>query len=139
MQVRKQIAASIPMGRGNVSRAAGIRERLAGAGQFIRFSALGATLVLPLMGAASAGGRLRPASTMGLVVVASMFHAFAYVLNDVVDLPVDRSEPRRSRSPLVRGTVTRGRAGAFALVQVPAAFAVASWAGADHRAIGALA
>ena len=55
------------------------------------------------------------ALTMGLG-----FHVFAYVLNDVVDLPIDRSDPRRRHGPLVRGLVTT----TTALAVAGAAFAM---------------
>src|SRR5438067_7053654 len=139
MQVREDIAA--PAGRGWVgaSRLETIWKRLFAAGAFIRFSALGGTLILPLLGAASVGGRLPMGRMLGLLAVAVLFHAFAYVLNDVVDLPVDRTEPRRVLSPLVRGAVTPGQAVAFALGMVPPAFGLTLWSAAGARALVALA
>ena len=61
----------------------------------------------------------------GLLTAALAFQIFAYVFNDVRDLEVDRSQAKRQKDPLVRGTIEREVALAIALVQVPAAFLVA--------------
>ena len=103
----------------------------------IRVSALGFTLVLPLIGAASAAAHPGLAHMGGLMLVALSFHVFAYVLNDVVDLALDRSEPLRADSPLVRGTVERSRLIVLAWAQWPIAFGLA-WALGAHRAALAL-
>jgi 4-hydroxybenzoate polyprenyltransferase len=95
--------------------------RLYSAAVFVRFSALGGSLVLPLLGAASVAGRPGPAELAVLLGVAAAFHLFAYVSNDVADLEIDRTEPRRADSPLVRGTIGPGTALAIALVQFPVA------------------
>ena len=112
----------------------------------IRVSALGFTLVLPLVGAASAAaGRdaTRVAAEVdipmgALMLVALSFHVFAYVLNDVVDLWLDRSEPLRADSPLVQGAI--GRAGLLLLAwaQVPVAFGLALLRGAHGAAMAML-
>ena len=104
----------------------------------IRVSALGFTLVLPLVGAASVAAgpgmsRITVARTGALLLVALSFHVFAYVLNDVVDLWLDRSEPLRADSPLVQGAIGRGSLLALAWAQVPVAFGLAF----VHRAHGA--
>jgi 4-hydroxybenzoate polyprenyltransferase len=105
--------------------------------QFIRASALGATVEMSMVGAATVGGPgLRTA--FALLIVATSFHVFAYVLNDVVDLPIDRTEDRRRGTPLVRGTVRPGAALRIALVQVPVAVGLALATGAGRDAIAAL-
>ena len=58
---------------------------------------------------------------MALVAVGMCFHVYAYVLNDVIDLPIDRTEPSRQRDPLVSGAVARSFALLLAMVQVPLA------------------
>jgi 4-hydroxybenzoate polyprenyltransferase len=105
---------------------------------FVRFSALGSTLLFPLLGAASSRSDPSRARLAALVSVAVAYHCFGYVLNDVIDWKVDRTEPRRRTSPLVVGSVGRGRALAFSLLCVPLAFGVAASVGADHRAMSAL-
>lgn len=94
-------------------------------GSMVRFSALGGSMVVPLFGVASAA---RPTTIQAVLLVAAMglfFHLFAYLLNDVVDLPLDRTDPRRARSPLVNGLVTpavmAGAAGVMLAVAVLAA------------------
>ncbi len=89
---------------------------------FFRLSAFGATAVLPLLGAGSVNPRLPPRRVVGLLAVAAAFHAFAYVHNDVCDLEIDRTQPRRSFYPLVRGAITPRAALAVALACVPLAF-----------------
>jgi 4-hydroxybenzoate polyprenyltransferase len=89
---------------------------------FFRVSAFGATAVLPLLGAGSADPKLPPRRTLGLLAVATAFHAFAYVHNDVCDLPLDRTQPRRAMYPLVRGQISPRAALAVALACVPLAF-----------------
>jgi 4-hydroxybenzoate polyprenyltransferase len=45
--------------------------------------------------------------TLAVVIGAAIaFHAAAYAFNDVIDLPIDRTQPRRARSPLVRGEIS---------------------------------
>lgn len=81
-------------------------RRLQALGLFVRLSAVGGTLAMPLLGAASVSPSLPWGPGAAIVVVALGYHLFAYLLNDVVDLPIDRTEPRRAVSPLVRGTVS---------------------------------
>jgi 4-hydroxybenzoate polyprenyltransferase len=87
------------------------------------------TLVVPLAGAAIASRPLSISRIAGLTAIAIAFHLFAYVSNDVVDLPLDRTEPQRSDSPLVLGLIRPSVALAIALAQVPVAFAI-------HAALG---
>jgi 4-hydroxybenzoate polyprenyltransferase len=104
----------------------------------IRGSALGFTLLLPLLGAASTQRELPVAQVPALLAVALAFHIFAYVLNDVADLWLDRTEPLRADSPLVRGVLSRRAALALAWSQPPLAFAFALQAGADTAALAML-
>lgn len=105
----------------------------------IRVSTLGFSALLPLVGAASVAPGWSAATTAWLLAIALAFHVFAYVLNDAVDLWVDRTEPLRADSPLVRGAMTPAQAHALALVQLPLALALAVAAGAAPRALGWLA
>jgi 4-hydroxybenzoate polyprenyltransferase len=99
----------------------------------IRVSILGFTLLLPLLGAISAQRTLTTLSTWALIAVGISFHVFGSVLNDVVDLPIDRTEPMRADSPLVRGVIRRSGALWLALLQVPFGFAWALLASAGPR------
>lgn len=87
---------------------------------FVRLSALGGTLPLPLVGAATSAAKPGPMTAIVVLTMGLGFHVFAYVLNDVVDLPIDRSDPRRRHGPLVRGLVTT----TTALAVAGAAFAM---------------
>ncbi len=115
-----------------------LRERLFAIGEFVRFQALGGTLVLPLLGAATARSRAGSGELLWLLATAGSFHVFAYVLNDINDLRVDKTEPLRVRSPLVLGTVQPWQALGVVLLQVPLAFAVASRLGAGAFPMWAL-
>ena len=110
--------------------AGGLRTAL----EFIRISALGATVLIALLGTASAGGAASPASFAAAGLVAILFHVFAYVLNDVVDLEIDRTEPRRAGMPLVTGAIGPSAALAIALACVPLAGWLAAAAAPDGAA-----
>lgn len=105
---------------------------------FLRISTLGFTLLLPLLGAASTRRVLPFPQNAFLIAVAFAFHVFAYVLNDVMDLWLDRTEPLRADSLLVRSEVDRRRALWLAWLQVPIAFALASYASASRAALVSL-
>lgn len=90
--------------------------------RFTRFSAFGATAVLPLLGAGSVAPKLSRPQALGLLGVAAAFHVFAYVDNDLCDLELDRTQPLRAAYPLVRGAITPQAARAIALACVPLGF-----------------
>jgi 4-hydroxybenzoate polyprenyltransferase len=103
-------------------------------GAFIRFTALGGTVILPLLGAATVSRQLAGFQVVGIIGVAVTFHNFAYVLNDVIDLPIDRTEPRRAEFPLVQGVIEPWQALAFALLQVPLGLGLTAWLGGKGHA-----
>lgn len=103
---------------------------------FIRLSALGATATLPILGAASARPQVAPRQVAGLLAVATAFHAFAYIHNDVCDLELDRTQPRRAHYPLVRGAIAPRVALAIALACVPLAFGLDRWLVGRSHATG---
>ena len=121
-------------------RAVTASDAVAGVATLVRFSALGGSMILPLVGVASAaGGSSLPTVVFGAAVGAG-FHVFAYVLNDVVDLPIDRTDPRRARSPLVAGVVGTPAALALAIAMLVVAMLAAAQAGiAAVAALGAAA
>ncbi len=127
----------MPLPDGTAPRAAWLRAAVA-VYLTIRVSALGFTLMLPLVGVASVAAHPGLARMVGLMVVALSFHVFAYVLNDVVDLWLDRSEPLRADSPLVQGAVGRSGLMVLAWAQWPIAFGLAWVLGADRAALGML-
>lgn len=107
--------------------------------RFVRLHFFGFTALLTLLGAASVRPNPPLDGLLLLVVVALCFHDFAYVFNDVIDLPVDRTHPDRQRDYLVRGVITPRQALFFSFVQIPLAMGVAWWAGAGADALVCLA
>jgi 4-hydroxybenzoate polyprenyltransferase len=112
--------------------------------RFVRLPAFGLTAMLPLLGAGAISTQpetasLTPRQTWGLLLIALAYHQFGYVLNDVVDLPIDRQQPRRAGYPLVQGRIQPWQALLFALMQIPLAFALLIWLGASWTAVGLLA
>ena len=107
-------------------------------GLFIRFYTLSFSLLLPLLGAAAVSSQLVGYQILGLIAAAMAFHIFAYVLNDVIDLPLDRTESLRAAFPLVRGTIQRWQALIVALAQLPLALLVTLWLRAGGPAYAAL-
>ena len=120
----------------------GIGSRLGGvlvdAYHFSRFSAAGFSLLVPLLGALAAQPALPLSRALLVMGAAAAFHLFAYVLNDVADLAIDRTEPLRARDPLVRGSMRPRTALALAVLQIPIAYAFAAASGADWRAYAGL-
>jgi 4-hydroxybenzoate polyprenyltransferase len=57
-----------------------------------------------------------------LLAVAACFHGYAYVSNDLIDLPVDRLQPMRQHYPLVRGAIKPWQAWAIAVLCLLGAF-----------------
>jgi 4-hydroxybenzoate polyprenyltransferase len=101
---------------------------------FIRVSYLSFPIILPLLGAATVSFHLSNYQMLGLVGVAVAFHIFAHVQNDVIDLPLDRTEPLRADSPLVRGVIHPRQALAIALLHIPLGLVFTYWLGADSLA-----
>jgi 4-hydroxybenzoate polyprenyltransferase len=116
----------------------GIKAKIHSLGLFLRFSAIGGTIALPLLGAGTVAPRPGISRLLGMVGVGVAVHVFGYVFNDVVDLPIDRHEPRRVDFPLVRGTISPGAALAVAVIQIPVALLLTYWADASVPAYAAL-
>jgi 4-hydroxybenzoate polyprenyltransferase len=103
--------------------------------RLVRLHAFGFLVIWPLLGAAAVGD-WTPRVFCGLAIVTLCFNTFGALLNDVVDLPVDRTNPLRARDPLVIGTISRRQATLLALAQVPL-IAAAHWsAGFPPAALG---
>jgi 4-hydroxybenzoate polyprenyltransferase len=106
--------------------------------RLVRLHAFGFLVIWPLLGAAAVGD-WTPRVFCGIAVVTLCFNTFGALLNDVVDLPVDRTNPLRARDLLVRGTISRRQATLLALAQVPL-IAAAHWAaGFPAAALGLVA
>ncbi|MGQ0647341.1 MAG: UbiA family prenyltransferase [Gemmatimonadaceae bacterium] len=91
----------------------------------LHVAAMGFTLVLPLLGAAVANVSPEPGRVLTLLGIALSFHLFAYWFNDVVDLPLDRTEPLRRDDPLVRGAISPRTMVILAWLQLPVMTAIA--------------
>ncbi|HEX8645792.1 MAG TPA: UbiA family prenyltransferase [Thermoleophilaceae bacterium] len=98
--------------------------------QICRTALLGVTFAFVLLGAASADGR-DPGSLVAILVTAVAYHVAVYAWNDVIDLPLDRTQPRRATSPLVRGVIGPRAVAAFATACGALALALAAAEGRD--------
>lgn len=96
--------------------------------RFIRLHFLGFTVLLLLLGAGSVTPSPDGGSLLLLLAIGTCFHTFAYVFNDVIDLPVDRTHPDRQQDFLVRGVIAPWQALTFSLLQIPLAVGLGLWA-----------
>ncbi len=87
--------------------------------RFTRIHFVGYSALWALLGAASVDAGQPLSFWLGLAAVGVLFHVYGGVLNDVFDLPIDRTQPARAADPLVRGTIRPAQAAAFALLQLP--------------------
>lgn len=106
--------------------------------QFAHLRRFAFTVFLPLMGAATAVGHATPAQILLIIVTAFQFHIFTYVLNDVIDLPVDRLMAKRANHPLVRGEIAPKTGLIIALIQIPFVLVAAWLAEVPRHALAAL-
>ncbi len=82
------------------------------------------TMSVPILGAFTLGVPLPLVELLGLGVIGLCAHIFGFGLNDLVDLPLDRTVPGRQQHPLATGRLSRREAWAFVIVQVPLALGV---------------
>jgi 4-hydroxybenzoate polyprenyltransferase len=95
------------------------RRTTEGAARLVRLFYLGATLLYLLVGAGTASTTVTISGLAWVILVGVLFHAYAYIGNDVLDLPIDRTDPRRMPDPLVRGSVPPQHALVLALTALP--------------------
>lgn len=90
-------------------------------GRFVRLHYFGFSAVMILAGALT---KRNPGTAfiLGLLIIAAAFHVFSYVLNDVIDLELDKTQPLRIGDPLVTGGISKETAIGVALSGVPLAF-----------------
>ncbi|MEM7117088.1 MAG: UbiA family prenyltransferase [Chloroflexota bacterium] len=104
--------------------------------RLLHLTIFGFTAMLPLIGAASTESPATTSDLSFILMLALTFHAFAYLLNDVVDLPIDRTQPTRANYPLVLGMLSARQALLIALAQIPLAFGLLWWRGASWATAG---
>jgi 4-hydroxybenzoate polyprenyltransferase len=106
---------------------------------FVRIHFLYFSGMLPLLGMGTVLVRPTAGQLAGVVGVALAFHVFAYVLNDVLDLPIDRQAPLRQQDPMVRGAIKPWQGLLVALSGVPVAALITWLLHGRPQAYGALA
>lgn len=99
---------------------------------------MGATLLALLVGLATAPKPVTIHAVAWALLIGILFHVYADVSNDVMDLPIDRTDPRRIQEPLVRGSVSPQCALLSALVTLPLML-IAWLLTGSHRSVGPLA
>ncbi|WP_312867861.1 UbiA prenyltransferase family protein [Amycolatopsis pithecellobii] len=80
--------------------------RLRQLGRFLRLPSIGVTLAVVLLGVVSGSDQTSAARIGVMLTVGVLFHVGVYVLNDIVDVDLDRTDPRRAGAPLMAGTVS---------------------------------
>lgn len=80
-----------------------------------------------MLGAATATEQLDGFHLLGILGVALAFHIYVSLLNDIIDLPLDRTNPARAHYPLVNGAISTTTALTITLLQIPLAAAVIYW------------
>src|SRR5262249_55276918 len=111
-----------------------LTDGIIAADRFVRLHFLFFTALWPVLGAASVRQSFTKSELAGLLAVICGFHVYAFVLNDVVDLPIDRTNPERRQDPLVRGAIPRGSALTIALLQPVLTAGITMWVGGSVRA-----
>ena len=94
---------------------------------FLRFEYLSVAVIFPLLGSATATEPLNGFHLLGILGGAIAFHIYVSLLNDIIDLPLDRTNPARAAYPLVSGRISSNTALVITLIQIPIAAAVIYW------------
>jgi 4-hydroxybenzoate polyprenyltransferase len=87
---------------------------------FSRLSVVGATLSVVLIGLCTGAGAVDITVAARAVAVAILFHIGVFVMNDILDRDIDRTDPRRSRGPIAAGRVHSGPAWVVVLLTLAA-------------------
>lgn len=106
---------------------------------FLRFEYLSVAVIFPLIGSATATMPLTGFHLLGILGAAFAFHIYVSLLNDIIDLPLDRTNPARAAYPLVSGRISSSTALVITLIQIPIAAAVIYWQSGSLMAYFAMA
>lgn len=113
------------------------RRSCEAAARFVRLFSMGATLLALLVGLATAPKPATVHAVAWTILIGILFHVYADVSNDVIDLPIDRIDPRLMRESLVRGSISPQCALLLALLTLPLMLTAWLLAG-GHRSVGPL-
>jgi len=116
-----------------------VRELVDWLDRFARVHFVGFTCYWPILGLVASDVSIEGSAGAAVVAVGLSFHLFGFVLNDLADLPIDRTSSLRAADPLVAGSVPVGAAVGLVVASVPLAFLAARFAGADGATSAALA
>ena len=85
--------------------------------EITRLFNMGLTAIAPVLGALSMWnvGSLSLWKLCILFIIGSLAHIYGFVINDVIDIKLDKLSKDLSARPLVRGSITRKRAAFFAI------------------------
>jgi 4-hydroxybenzoate polyprenyltransferase len=85
--------------------------------EITRLFNMGLTGVAPVLGALAMWneGTLTPLKLVILFIIGGLAHSYGFVLNDCIDIKVDKLSKDLIARPLVRGSITRKRAAFFAV------------------------
>ena len=106
---------------------------------FLRFEYLSVAVIFPLIGSATSTTHLTGFHLLGILGGAFAFHIYVSLLNDIIDLPLDRTNPARADYPLVSGRISLSIALFITLTQIPIAMSVIYWQSGSTTAYFAMA
>lgn len=114
------------------------RRFLAKADGYLRLRYLSYSSLLVLLGAATIADAPSTPMLVGLVLVALGFNTHSFLVNDVIDRQLDRTQPRRQDDPQVRGEIRPEYSIALAVVVIPLLFLITQALGGGLNAHAAL-
>jgi 4-hydroxybenzoate polyprenyltransferase len=107
-----------------------MRDSIAGITNLLRLHTAGFEGLVFVLGPLSAGWEGSPSQFALLWLIGVLNNAYIFALNDLVDLPYDRQNPARARSPLVDGRISERSALVCSLalpLLASALVAIANW------------
>lgn len=87
-----------------------------------RMGMLPLSLSVPIIGALSLQQTPSFIDLLALAGIGISAHIFGFIVNDLMDVALDKQNPFRQRSPLVRGEVKIWQAWVFVLIQLPISY-----------------